>query len=102
MTPASAVVMEMSVFMKRHGLKTRVEWEADELANGVTQRFRPECEVKLKAEELEWYISPKALEIGAQAEKEHQRAVKRGTLPDRTRKQKKKRPDQRLRIVDPW
>ena len=61
--PASAVVMEMSVFMKLHGLKTFVEWtpregnrEADELANGVAQRFRPEYEVKLKAEELEWYI----------------------------------------------
>ena len=39
--PASAVLMEMSVFMKRHKLKTNVEWapreankEADELANG--------------------------------------------------------------------
>ena len=59
--PASAVIMEMSVFMKRQGLRTLVEWtpregnkEADELANGFTQRFRPEYEVKLKADELEW------------------------------------------------
>ena len=101
--------MEMSVFMKRHGLRTIVEWTsregnkgADELANGKTQRFRPEYEVKLKAEELEWDILPTALEIGAQAEKEHQRAVERRTLPDRTKKQRKRRPDQRLRVVDPW
>ena len=46
--PASAVIMEMSVLMKRHGLKALVEWtpragnrEADELANGVTNRFKP-------------------------------------------------------------
>ena len=72
--------MEMSVFTKRRGLRTIVEWtsregnkEADELANGITQRFRPELEVKLKEEELEWYILPRALEIGAQAENEHQR-----------------------------
>ena len=64
--PASAVVVEMSVFMRRHWLKTIVELtprggnlEADELANGATQRFRSERVVKLKAEELEWYILPK-------------------------------------------
>ena len=45
---------------------------------------------------------PRASEIGAEAEKEHQRAVERGTLPDSTKKQRKRRPDQRLRVVDPW
>ena len=106
---ASAVVMEMSVFMKRHGLKALVEWtpragnkEADELANGVTNRFKPECEVKINPEELQWYVLPKALEIGAQAEAEHQRAVDGGALPDRTRRQKRRRPEQRLHAADPW
>ena len=107
--PASAVIMEMSVFMKRHGLKALVEWtpragnrEADELANGITNRFKPEYEVKINPEELQWYVLPKALEIGAQAEAEHQRAVDGGALPDRTKRQKKRKPEQRLRAADPW
>ena len=60
--PSSAVVMEMSVFMKRNGLKALVEW---------TPESRQQYEVKINPEELQWYILPKALEIGEQAEKEH-------------------------------
>ena len=91
------------------GLKALVEWtprsgnkETDELANGVTNRFRPENEVRINPEDLQWYVLPKALEIGAQAEAEHQRAVYGGALPDRTRRQKRKKLEQRLRVADPW
>ena len=72
------------------------------LANGVTNRFKSEYEVKINQDELQWYVLPKALEIGAQAEAEHQRAVDGGALPDRTRRQKRRRPEQRLRAADPW
>ena len=79
--PASAVLMEMSVSMKRHRLKANVEWapreankEADELANGDVHQFSPALEVKIRAEELDWYILPKALEIGAKAEEAHLKA----------------------------
>ena len=107
--PASAVLMEMSVFMKRHKLKANVEWapreankEADELANGDVHQFSPALEVKTRAEELDWYILPKVLEIGTRAEETHLRANKAGVLPNRTQKQRKRKPEERLRNRDPW
>ena len=106
--PASAVLMEMSVFMKRHKLKANVEWapreankEADELANGDVHQFSPALEVKMWAEELDWYILPKVLEIGARAEEAHLRAKQTGVLPNRTQKQRKRKPEERLQNRDP-
>ena len=107
--PSSAVLMEMAVFMKRHRLKALVEWtpreanrEADELANGVVHRFAPSLEVKIQPEQLSWYVLPEMLDVGAKAEEAHRRAVERGTLPNRTQKQKKRKPEERLRVRDPW
>ena len=99
----------LAVFMKRHGLKALVEWtpreanrEADELAKGVVHGFALSLEVKIQPKQLSWHVLLEMLDVGAKAEEAHHRAVKRGTLPNRTQKQKKRKPEERQRVRDPW
>ena len=57
--PSSAVLMELAAHLKNRGLWNVVEWaprefnrEADRVANGVTEGFNPQLEMKLQPEEL--------------------------------------------------
>ena len=107
--PASAVLMELAYHMKASSMKVQVEWtprsgnqEADEFANGVVDRFSPELRVDVVAEDLKWHLLPEALRLGREAEKEYNEAKQKGSLPNRCRKQKRKRPEDRLRVADPW
>ena len=93
--------------MKMMNMRTVVGWsprecnqEADHLANGGTAGFSPRsaCTSDLS----HWYILEDALRAGAAAEAEHHQATSRSELPDRCRKQKRKRPQDRLRVTDPW
>ena len=107
--PASALLMELSTFLKRMNMRTVVEWaprdcnrEADQLANGITTGFDPALRLHVSSSSLHWYILEDALHAGEAAETEHQQAVAKGELPDRCRKQKRKRRQDRLRFTDPW
>ena len=89
--PASAVLMELASHMKASSMKVQVEWaprsgnqEADELANGVVDRFSPELRVDVVAEDLKWQLLPEALRLGREAEKEYNEAKQKGSLPNRS------------------
>ena len=96
-------------FLKHRKLKALVEWtpresnrEADALANGCADGFNPELELKVDCENLQWSILPKALEVEKQAEEAYRTAKDGGHLPNRAKKERKKRLEDRLRTKDPW
>ena len=97
--PASALLMELPTFMNRMNMRPFVEWsprecnqEADRLANGDTAGFSPPLRLLVTSASLHWYILEDPLRAGAAAEAEHHQAASSGELPDRCRKQKRKRP----------
>ena len=107
--PASAVLTELSTYMKRMNMRTVVEWSprecnqvADRLTNGDTAGFSPSLRPPVTSASLHWYILEDAPRAGAAAKAEHRQAASRSELPDRCRKQKRKRPHDRLRVTDPW
>ena len=91
-----------------------VEWappresnkEADALANGVTDGFNPELEMKVDVAKLKWAMLPKELDAGRQAEESHKMAKERGQLPNGAMKERRKKLEDRLRIRirgdEPW
>ena len=102
--PSSALLTELSTYMKNRGLRTIVEWaprefnrESDSLANGHTEEF-----MKVKPGELTWEVLPGALLAGREAESAHQELKERGALPNRGKKQRRRDPQKRLRVMDPW
>ena len=91
--PASAVLMELSEHMRGMSQKVLVEWtpregnqEADRLANGDATGFSNSNEVKLGPGHMNWLILDEALELGRH----------------RCLKGKRKRPEDRLKLADPW
>ena len=107
--PASAVLMEMSVLLKTKGLQASVQWaprtanhEADRLANGDTRDFHPEYECVINPVTFPWHILPQALEEGRKAEREYQDFRSSGRDPQRGKRQRKRKPEERLRMLDPW
>ena len=101
--------MEMAAYMKRRGLKALVEWaprefnrESDRLANGITEGFNPARELKVNIRDIVWDVLPEALEAGREAERSYLRAKDSGTLPNRGRKQGRRDPQRKLRVVEPW
>ena len=72
------------------------------MVNGDATGFDPGLEVKIDDKVLEWIILPQVLATGKQAEETFQAAKSRGELPDRSVKQRKRKPEERLKIADPW
>ena len=107
--PASAVVMELAARLKKMALKVTVQWapragnkEADALANGISDGFNPKLERVIPCEDLVWEILPEALKMGRDAENEHQAFKRRGADPGRGAKRMRRKPEERLRVTDPW
>ena len=107
--PSSALVMELAAEMKKSSVKAQVEWtprefnrEADALANGDSSQFSPSLELRVEPHTLKWHVLDRALAMGLEAEKAHDRVKRRGCLPDRTQKQKRRKPEDRLKAKDPW
>ena len=107
--PLNAVVMELAVRCKRSRIVLVVGWtprqfnrEADDLANGRTQAFDPELEVKMNPEDLDWFILPQALKIGQEADESYWRLKEVGTLPNWGTQARRRKPEQQLRLADPW
>ena len=101
--------MEMSAYFMRMRIWALVEWtprtanrEADALANGDTSGFDPELEVKIDDKALEWIILPQVLAMGKEAEETFQAAKFKGELPNKSSKQLRRKPEERLKIEDPW
>ena len=107
--PASALLMELSCYMKKMSIRASVEWipregnkEADRLANGIFHDFDPCMRIPVGTRSLVWEILPEALEAGRSAEDCFQAAKTNGQLPNRTTKQRKRKVSERLRTTDPW
>ena len=107
--PASAVLMELAAYSKKMGLKASVEWspweanrEADALANGDLSLFTPELRIPVSSQRLQWTILHEALDHGRVAEEAY-RAAKLVGLPERNQKRRRRRRlEERLKMVDPW
>ena len=107
--PASAVLMELATYTKRMGMKVLVGWtpragnrEADALANGDSSLFDPRRRVQLESD-VQWEVLDQALRRGREAESESATARAEKRLPDRASKRMKKRkPTEKLRVTDPW
>ena len=62
----------------------------------------PALEVMFKPGELSWHILPQALKLGQEAEESYRTLKDAGMLPNRGAKTRRRRPEQRLRLADPW
>ena len=107
--PASALLMELSCYIKKMSIRTAVHWtpregnnEADRLANGVLDGFDPMLRIPVNARSLQWEILPHAPIAGQAAEERFEGAKRRGQLPDRSAKHRKRKVSERLKMTDPW
>ena len=107
--PSSVLLMEMGSYMKARGMRAIVEWaprefnkEADQLANGITDSFDPNRRLHVSSQTLTWNILPMALQAGRDAEQAFRDMKERYGLPDRCKKQRKRKVETRLKITDPW
>ena len=90
-------------------MRAIVEWapreffmEADQLANGITDSFDPSRRLRVSSQTLTWNILPMALQAGRDAEQAFRDMKERHGLPDRCKKQRKRKVETRLKITDPW
>ena len=107
--PTSALLMELSCYMKKMSIRPVVEWipregnrEADRLANGNHSHFRPDLRIAVCADGIDWIVLPEALAAGQKAEKQFQEAKESGRLPNRAMRKRKRRVEERLKATDPW
>ena len=95
--------------MKKELIKAQVEWsprsrnaEADALANGKFEDFDPCLRLEVDSSKLVWELLPQTLKMGAEAKLESKEAAENGTIPNRGIKQRKRKPQERMRFTDPW
>ena len=107
--PINAVFMELAFHCKYAGVVPLVSWaprlcnrDADDLANGRTEVFSPALEVKLEPDELHWHVLPQVLAMGQEADDSYRASKEMGTLPSRGIKMRKRKPEERLKLTDPW
>ena len=105
----SALLMELATHMKHEGIKASVQWapresnrEADRLANGDFTGFSLEFRIHIDVASISWYTLDDALVMGREAEHSYECAKKSGALPGTTRREKRKRQDERLKVADLW
>ena len=106
--PASAVVVELAAYFKKMELRASVEWshreanrEANSLVNGDLSLFTPELRIPISHQQLQWSVLTQALAHGREAEEAY-RSAKAAGLLTRNQKRRRRRPEERLRAVDPW
>ena len=95
--PINAVLMELAAHCKQSGIVPLVSWaprlfdrEADDLANGRTQAFSPA---------IQWHVLPQVLPMGQEA---YRTSREMGTLQNRGVESRKRKPEERLKLADPW
>ena len=89
--------------------KASVEWaprstnyEADALANGITDSFDPSRRIVVDVKTLRWEILPKALSMGNQMEEDTGNARASGVSTNRGRKLRRRQQEDRMKMKDPW
>ena len=107
--PSSAVVMELSCYLKRMSAKASVEWaprtanyEADSLANGETNGFDPSRRIEVDVNTLRWEILPDALRMGRQMEEDTKVTRAIGISTSRGKKLGRRRQEDKMKVKDPW
>ena len=107
--PSSALMMELAVFMKKESIKASVQWaprtankEADALANGRTEAFSPVNERSVDPSAMNWVILDRALDLGRRAEEEIRSYRAAGRDAGRGVKLRRRKPEDRLPVTDPW
>ena len=106
--PLSALLMEFGVQLRRSGVRPDVRWapreanrEADRLANGDSSGFNPALRLRVLPPVGGWILIDEALVLGETAENEKRKyLVEAGSL--RQVRNKRKKPEDRLRLKDPW
>ena len=110
--PLNAVLCELAVEAHLLGLPLQVGWipreqnvEADALSNLVFAGFRPELRIQADLTDLSWHVLPKLFKFGEDLfrevadAKEQRKRMQPEAEPVRARK---RRPDEKLKMTDPW
>ena len=108
--PLSAILMELAATLSCRGSELRLNWipreqniEADELSNGDARAFRPELEIKVDLEKLNFVMLPELLDTGEELYGYVENVKKkRASLVATHVPKKKRKPDTRLRVTHPW
>ena len=107
--PSSAVIMELSCYLKRMAAKASVEWaprtanyEADSLANGETYGFDPSKRIQVAVSTLKWDILPDALLMGRHMEEDTKATRSIGITTDRGKKLRRRKQEDKMKVKDPW
>ena len=106
--PLSALLMEFGEQLQHSGVRPEVRWaprevnrEADRLAIGDASGFNPVLRLRLIPPVGRWFILDEASVLGEAAENEK----KKHQAEDGSKrhvKGKRKKPEDRLRLKDPW
>ena len=106
--PLSALLMEFGEQLRRSGVRPDVRWapreanrEADRLANGDSSGFNPALRLRVLPPVGGWILLDEALVLGETAENEKKKFLAEAGSRRQVRG-KRKRPEDRLRLKDPW
>ena len=106
--PLLALLTEFGEQLRQSGFRPDVRWapreanrEADRLANGDGTGFEPALRLRVQPPLGGCFILDDALALGAEAEDEKQR-YRAESGWNRQVKGKGKKPEDRLRLKDPW
>ena len=107
--PSSAVVMELSCYLKCTSAKASFEWaprtanfEADSLANGETHSFNPSRRIEVDVNSLGWEILQDALRMERQMEEDMKNMRASGISTNRGKKLRRRRQEDKMKVKDPW
>ena len=108
--PHSALLMEFSEQLRHSGVRPDVRWapreanreaDPDRLANGDTTGFDPALRLRVLPPVDGWFILDEALVLGETAENERRKYQAEAGSRQQV-KGKRKKPEDRLRLKDPW
>ena len=72
------------------------------MVNGNFEDVAPELEIKVDPGSIQWEILLDALHMAREADSEYKDLKQQGRLTKRDQRKRKKRPEERLRLGDPW
>ena len=106
--PLSALLMEFGEQLSCSGVRPDVRWapreanrEADRLANGDSSGFNPALRLRVLPPVGGWILLDEALVLGETAENEKKKFLAEAGSRRQVRG-KRKWPEERLRLKDPW
>ena len=106
--PLSALLMEFGERLPRSGVRPDVRWaprevnrEADRLANGDSSGFNPALRLRVLPPAGGWILLDEAVVLGETAENEKKKFLAEAGSRRQVRG-KRKKPEDRLRLKDPW